>query len=232
MRESFSLFGKIMIIFGTVISLFFYIFFGNIPLTALGIGSIIVGIAAILLPEEPIPSLTIRSLIESSALTIEAILEELRIESKGIYLPPNETYVSVVLPLKSIESLEFDEFSKDNVFLLVRNTPAIKFFPPGCTIAKSIINQDLSLDEALEKVLVDTTEFCSKVKLVETVEGIVIEIDSPYTKEKLPYFSKCLGSLPASLCAIVTATVKKSALQIIKEEIDKNKLYVYIKLLQ
>ncbi|MDT7864349.1 MAG: hypothetical protein RQ922_00525 [Thermoproteota archaeon] len=231
MRESYSLFGKVLIIFGIIVSFFFYVFYGNIPLTAIGIGAIIIGIAAIMLPEEPTPPATIRSLIESSALTIEAILEELKIESKAIYLPPNEGYASVILPIKTIESLPIEEIDKRNVFLLVRNIPVIKFYPPGCTIVKNILNYDFSLSEALEKVLVDMTEFCSKVIAVETAENIIIEITKPNTKEKLPQFSKCLGSLPASLAALTVVTMKKTPVRIVKEEVQKDKIYIHLRLL-
>jgi hypothetical protein len=229
MRESYSLFGKVLIIFGIIVSFFFYVFYGNIPLTAIGIGAIIIGIAAIMLPEEPIPPATIRSLIESSALTIEAILEELKIESKAIYLPPNESYASVILPIKRIEDLPFEEIDKRNVFLLVKNVPAIKFYPPGCTIVKNILSYDFSLNEALEKVLVDITEFCSKVMAIETAENIIVEITKPNMKEKLPHFSKCLGSLPASLVALTLATMKKTPIEILKEEVQKDKLYIYLR---
>lgn len=232
MRESYSLFGKVLIIFGIIVSFFFYVFYGNIPLTAIGIGAIIIGIAAIMLPEYPIPPATIRSLIESSALTIEAILEELKIESKAVYLPPNESYASVVLPVKSFENLPYKELDRRNVFLLIKNIPAIKFYPPGCTIVKGISNDDLSLSEALEKVLIDITEICSKVRVVETGENVVIELSNPYRKEKLPYFSKNLGSLSSSLAALTVVTIKKLPLEIVKEEIQKNKIYVYLRYLE
>jgi len=76
--------------------------FGIIPLLALGLAALILGIMVLYLPESGrIPSYLATSVSLSALVNMERLLEELYLDEKGIYIPTAETGVSpkVFIPL-------------------------------------------------------------------------------------------------------------------------------------
>jgi hypothetical protein len=92
-----------MLVLGGLVGVFGY-FIGIIPILALGLGALLLGVIILTLPE-PTTSKTDRLTILSSLpslLNIDALLEDLDIESRGIYVPVSGfgTVPKVLLPIK------------------------------------------------------------------------------------------------------------------------------------
>ena len=61
--------------FGVPFAAFSYLILLNIPLTALGIACAILGATVALIPESPVPTQTIRAMVEGSCASVESLLE-------------------------------------------------------------------------------------------------------------------------------------------------------------
>ena len=92
-----------MLVLGVMVGVFGYVI-GIIPILALGLGSLLLGVIILTLPE-PTTSKADRLVILSSLpslLDIDALLEDLDIESRGIYIPISGfgAVPKVLLPVK------------------------------------------------------------------------------------------------------------------------------------
>ena len=86
---------------GSMVTLLGYLF-GIVPLLALGLAALILGIMVLYLPESGrIPSYLATSVSLSALVNMERLLEELYLDEKGIYIPTAESGVSpkVFIPL-------------------------------------------------------------------------------------------------------------------------------------
>jgi hypothetical protein len=91
--------------FGVMVTLLGYLF-GIVPLLALGLGALILGIMVLYLPESGrIPSSLATSVSLSALVNLERLLEELYLDEKGIYIPTSDTDVAskVFIPLTQTE---------------------------------------------------------------------------------------------------------------------------------
>src|SRR5579884_306098 len=96
MKNSYQLLGSILAGFGIIFSILSYFVIGSIPLTALGIGCLIIGVASIMLPPNPVPKSMVREMLRNSATNIEALWKEFKVKGKVFYFPPREGKVSVL----------------------------------------------------------------------------------------------------------------------------------------
>jgi|GEM_PF-1225103 len=91
--------GYAFVAFGAAVAAFFWFIMDNVPLTALGIGMAVVGSSLAITPLSPVPSATVRRMLEGSLLNIEALLEELGASLKGYYVPKADGSVQVYVPM-------------------------------------------------------------------------------------------------------------------------------------
>jgi len=91
--------GYALVAFGAAVAAFFWFIMDNVPLTALGIGMAVVGSSLAITPLSPLPSATVRRMLEGSLLNIEALLEELGASTKGYYVPKADGSVQVYVPM-------------------------------------------------------------------------------------------------------------------------------------
>jgi len=91
--------GYALVAFGAAVAAFFWFIMDNVPLTALGIGMAVVGSSLAITPLSPVPSATVRRMLEGSLLNIEALLEELGASTKGYYVPKADGSVQVYVPM-------------------------------------------------------------------------------------------------------------------------------------
>ncbi len=84
--DRFNAFGITLASFGALFSLLSYALIYSIPLIALGIGALILGLSIAITPVSPMPKRAVRALIEGSLMNLEALLEELDMSNKGYYV--------------------------------------------------------------------------------------------------------------------------------------------------
>jgi hypothetical protein len=138
-----------MLVLGVLVGVFGYLI-GISPILALGLGALLLGVIILTLPE-PTTSKTDRLIILSSLpslLDIDALLEDLDIESRGIYIPISGfgAVPKVLLPIKESTPplLPPVRLTRSHrVFLTLgrnQNERGILLNPPGGEIVRALEN--------------------------------------------------------------------------------------------
>jgi len=206
-------FGLGCMIVGAPFAAFSWFILRDTALTALGLACAVLGATVALVPNSPVPKQTVRSMVEGSCVNVEALLEELDVKSKALYLPPRDGRVYVYAPLRenvSDEVLAWVVNAPTRVVTDVGGVRGVMLFPPGSEVVRlSLIGEESGIEEALSYVLVDTLEAVDGVKAVRAGDRVVVQILKPRMETGFPRFRKVLGSLPVSVAGCVLAAVLK-----------------------
>lgn len=221
--------------FGAILAFFSYFIALNIPLTALGIACIILGLTIALTPSTPIPKLAVRAMIEGSCLNLEALLEEFNVEGKAVYMPPRDDRVFAFIPLSSNPAqITFKEAVKLPLRVLtsVEGRLGLIVFPPGSEVVKLAgVAQGLSVEEALNLTLVEFLEGASSIKAVARGDRIVVEVSNPIVGADLPRVNRSLGSLVISVAGCALAKSLGRPVAFIEEAFEDGKVKAEFKLI-
>lgn len=231
--------GLAIAFFGLALSLSAHILLGNIPLTAMGIGLAIVGVAWALTPSHPLPRKTVLDIIESSCDNIEALLEFLGATRKAIYLPlAAEARVMAYVPLagaKDAEGLSLKEVADDVGKIVVRRGEVIGVFiaPPKVKFLggnPGFEDSGGNIESLLDYVFVDS-EIAESVRVARSEDGLVIEVCKVRVNVNYPRFNVVLGSLPSCLAAQVVAAALSRPVQVVSEKVVGDKLIINLRFL-
>jgi hypothetical protein len=203
----------------------------NIPLTALGIGISILGIAWAMIPSNPIPRKSTASLIKSSCSNIEVLLEALGLFERAIYIPTNEKIIAYI-PIKKSEEITLSEIKESTSKFIFKNGKnlGVIIIPPWISNPISNPIPETNLDGILEYALLDS-EIASSVTLVKNEDNIIIEIKGLKIDIDYSRFKIVMGSLPACIAAQAIALALSRPIKIISERKENNKLIVQLRIL-
>lgn len=207
-------FGVSLTSFGSLFAYFSYFMMGNIPLTSLGVGCIILGLSILLTPPHPIPRRVVRALIESSVFNLEALLEEFDVKGRGYYFLGGGGRVQVYVPISSDVKPPPSTAELRGVVVEVEGTPYLVFYPPASGLIESEGYGDL--EAAISGVLVDLTELCSSVRVVRGVD-IMVEARGCRSRIGAGRFKRVFGSIEACLAACVSAILLKRPVYVASE---------------
>lgn len=228
--------------FGAILSAFSYFVLGSVPLTALGLAFCILGCVVLIFPEYLVPHQLVKGMISGATANIEATLEEFAATQKAVYLPPKEGKVYIFVPLSNNPS--YPEFSKiaDTPKRIISNIDGhsgLFIYPPGSDVVvlsgvageretkieeekenKDFFLNDFlpQLENAISYLLVDFSEFCSKVQIGFKENRAILRMRNVKLNIEVPRFTKVLGSLPASLAACAIAQITRTPVKIIEEK--------------
>jgi len=205
-------------VFTSLLTIWSYLFLMNIPLTALGIGLLILGISILLTPTHPIPPHAVRALLEGSTLNIEALLEELNITNRGYYVKGADGRVYVLIPIGRDTGPPIGELEIKGLVTKIQDGKYLTIIPPSSEI---IYVQELSeagFDDALNYIIVDLSELAESVETSTVGEYVVVKIRKPRGHVASWRFRNVLGSLEASIAASLLA--KKYGVARIVDEVD------------
>ena len=242
--------------FGIGLSIFSYKVLLNIPLSALGIGSVIIGLAALSNPPEVLGSRIMNALFNSVTLSLDSILGELedrrypmspipldvinldpamlsrnaRSSGRAVYLPPKDDKAAVFLPLCS-EMLDLNDLwsAPSRVSDLKNPSKGFVMYPIGATLCQIIdpkANPGIGLEKALHMILIDYSELCSWIRVASLDQFVVLELGNVKLKGQSSKYSKYLGSIPTSLSASVLCVIKQKSVVILEERIIGNRILV------
>jgi hypothetical protein len=210
--------GACMTVFATGLAVWSYFLLSNIPLTALGIGLMILGVSFLLTPAYPMPSHAVRALLEGATLNIEALLEELNISNRGYYVKAADDRVYAFIPIGGDTGPPSGGVEVKD---LIARGPKGKYLvvvPPSSEIIRVEEVSRAEFDDALKYVLVDLAELAESVETA-TGEHIVIKIKKPRGHLTSLRFRNVLGSLEASIAASLLARTYGAAR--IVDEVDR-----------
>jgi len=213
--------GLALLAFGAVVSATSFFVLQSVPLTALGLGAIMVGIASAMLPPTSVPSSLVKEMLQNSATNIEAILEEFNVKGRALYLPPRDGRVTAFISIEDKPVLEVASSGEVplRVLSMAGGSRGVTVFPPGSELPKSQDSyRETTYEDLLRSVLVDASELADSVKITSQGDIEVVEIKSAKVVPRLPKFDACLGSLPSSVAASALAYKTNSRVSIEGEE--------------
>jgi len=204
--EKLYIFALGLLIFSIPFTIASYIILSNIPLTALGIGLMILASSILLTPLESIPPRAIRAMLEGSILSLEAILEEFDISRRGYYVRAEDGRVYLYVPLsedgrpptKRVEPSGLIHEEGDSRYLIL--------IPPASELIKIPEISGMSLDSALTYMLVDLMEVADSIEVMS--DGfITVRLKNVKSHVTAGRFKSVFGSLEASIAACLTANL-------------------------
>jgi hypothetical protein len=161
---------------------------------------------------------------------------------RTVFLPPNGSIVRAFVPTKNSNARLDPSQMKSAPFAGALSTTShpenlqgVLVYPVGATvpnIPELKTDQDsttVSIQDALEFVLVESTELCTSLNSSEIGENVIVEMDGIKIKTQGKSYVKYLGSIPASLAAAVVATVKSKAVSIVDESDTLDRKLVRLK---
>ena len=217
MRNLYSQLGWGLLLAGAALIPTSHLLLRSVPITALGISSVILGAICLVLSRTlpKIPPEVSRLLMETGLENLSSLLEELGIKSKGIYLPswltagkpraviplhsnPKLPQISVALPQRLI--VPYGRNPED-VGILVTTT--------GSNIIDMLeIKPGPNNDEiaaALTTLLVGTLDVADGVGVILDGEGATVKVSHPRLDYHNSWLQLTLGSPIASIVASVVA---------------------------
>ena len=199
--------------------------FLSVPLTALGLSTIILGATLLLVPSNPTPAHHIRAMVEASLVNIEALLEEFDVMGEAVYLPMDER-VSAFIPVEEGMELNVDtERIPVRVLTESHGVPGVMVFPPGSELVRlALLPEDIQVEDALNAVLVDFAEMADSVKVVSEDDQVLVELVSPKVGSGYDRVNQSLGSFAVSVSGCVIADNLGRPVYFLREESVDNKL--------
>ncbi len=147
---------------------------------------------------------------------------------RTVFLPPNGSTVYAFVPIKdgNSELLDLTKMKSAPFAGIASPTSQIDgvlVYPVGATIPslpelkRGESTTPLSIQDALEFVLIESTEVCSALSSSEIGETVIVEMDGIKVNTAGKSYSKFLGSIPASLVASIVATIRAKPVSIVDE---------------
>lgn len=181
-------------VWGAVLAAYSYWVLYSIPLTALGIGAVIVAASILSTYEEAPYSEATRLLLESYAVNVARILEEFGAREPALYTREGIT----VVPLNGKLPDGFRP-SPERLVSGSRGSYVLTFTLPR------LAEEAGDAEAVLRDVLVDVLGLCDGVRVARTGERVLVELVKPKTPETSARFESVLGPLPAHVAAAVLA---------------------------
>jgi len=224
-------------VFGVIFALYSHLILLNVPFTALGLACVILGATVIMTPSTPVPTETVRAMVEGACVNVEALLEEFDAREAAVYLPPREGRVYAYVPLSSNPGLESRDLGglMDAPIRVLRSDAGrtgLTVFPPGAEIVRlSGLDSEVGLEDALTHVLVDFLEAVKSVKAVREGDSVVVDIEGPRLETDFTRYHRVLGSLPTSIAACTVTHVTDTPVRLVQENQEDDTVRAIFRLL-
>lgn len=242
-KNAYTWIGLTLLITGLFVSLSSYLILNIIWLTALGISMLILSLILLALGRT-IPRLSPEFsalLLETSIDNIDAMVEELGIRTRGIYLPSSLTSgrPRALVPLHS-SPVSFPQTENLSQRLIVRyganpDDIGLLFTTVG-TAAVSMLESTPGpnahdMESALTSLLTGKLGIADGARVFCNGNHIRAEIRNPMIEHKNNWSYQCLGSPLASIVATVGAEAWKRPVRIEKEDLDRKQCSIDLELL-
>jgi hypothetical protein len=235
LKNPYTLLGIGLTIAGAVLAPIFYFIVDSVPLTAAGLSAIMLGFTAIALANAR-PYLSpeaCRILLRTGMENTAALLEELQIKNKAIYLPAalRDGHPQAIIPLGGKADMRSIK-EKLPGRLIIRYGPdsadmAIAVTTPGSTCLDLLENKPGpgmdEIESAITYILTGVLDVASGVKVNFADTFINVEISGAKMHYEEIWYYQCLGSPLASIAAAITSEALGKAVRIVEEDRLKGK---------
>ena len=214
MNNPYRFLGMVLCLTGAVLTPLFYFVVGSSPLTAVAISAIMLGFTSLALSPYVSPE-ACQMLLSTGTENIAALLEELGLRNRAIYLPSSSQGGSsrAIIPL--IDSDISPELqNKLPGRLIVRygknsESMAIAVTTPGSVCVKMLDKKPgptaPDIESALTYVLTGMLDIADSVAVVESGTQINVEVRAGRMQDNNIWYYQCIGSPVASIAAAITS---------------------------
>ena len=243
-RQAYRVVGSALIPSGILLFMLAFSTLNSTPLSALGISMMILGFVMLALSTglPRIPAEASRLMLESSIRNASAIIEELGLRSKALYLPSRLTDGKPLALIPLATNPEPPKIAKPlpKRFIVRFGTNAedvgVLMETPGSLAAEML--EKLSeasigaLEDSLSTVLVNVLGLADSVKASMSGDSVVVELSNPkLTIDNKTLASEVLGSPLTSTVASLTAEALDKPIIVESEESSKNRFLIRLKIL-
>ncbi len=216
-----------------------YLVLRSVPLTSLGISTILIGAVtfAIAIGQPKISPEASAILLQSGVENISAIIEELGLKSKAVYLPTSLSgnKPKALIPLES--NIEFDnKILPKRLIVKYGSKPeavGLLVITPGSAVVGLVeAKPDCSagdLESAISLVLSGTINLADGARVTLDAEKVLVEVINPRLEGNKMWVYESLGTPIASIVASIVAEVLDKPVSISSERSSRGKCLVDLK---
>lgn len=221
MERAADLIAATMAACGAALAAYSYWVVGSVPLTALGVGALVVAASILATHRESPYSEAARILLEAYAVNVARVLEEFGASQRAVYL--REGYVLIPLTNPSPGSGEVD---LERLVAGSRGRYGLVLAAPKLEVEQG------DPEAALTRVLVDSLGLCDSVRVARFREKFLVEIVKPRDPLDSRRFSDVLGPLSAHVAAAALARAVGSDLQLEEWGREGRSLHVTLRVVE
>jgi hypothetical protein len=232
-KNSYRIIGIVLAVSGAVMAPIFYFIIGSVPLTAVGLSTLILGLTcAVLANARPyISPEASRVLLKTGMENTAALIEELGIQTRAIYLPSSlrNGQPQALIPLVDHpDSFQFKEKLPGR--LIVRYGPgaddmALAVTTPGSINVAMLDNKPGNtadeIESAITYLLTGVLDIASGVKVNIADSRLVVEVFGDRMGYEDILYYQCVGSPTASIAAAVVSEALEKPVRIVTESRHK-----------
>lgn len=240
-KNTYSTLGTSLAITGVLLSALAYLVLRSIPLTALGLSTVIIGGVsfAISRGQPKIPPEASAILLQSGVENISAVVEELGLKSKAIYLPSSMTgdKPKALIPLDS--NVEFGSKILPKRFIVKYGSKpqdvGLLVITPGSAVSRLVAAKpDCSagdLESAISQIVSGTVNLADGVRVTMNAERVLVELINPRLEVNKMWIYESLGTPIASLAASVVAQVLDKPVLVESESSSRGQCLIELKVM-
>jgi hypothetical protein len=243
MSNPYRVLGLGLCLAGTIFAPISYFIIGSVPLTAVGISAIIIGFTCIALANARpyISPEACEVILKTGMENTAALLEELGIRNKAVYLPSSmrDGHPQALIPLGEDRDIQRVK-GKIPGRLIVRygvnpDDMAIAVTTPGS------INIDMletkpgptsgEIETAVTYILTGLLDIANSVTVNLSDTQVNVEINGPRLHYEDIWYYRCLGSPIASIVAAISSEALEKPIRIKEEDYSKGKSRIILEVL-
>lgn len=242
-RNPYRSLGLALTVSGSILAPVFYFLAASVPLTALALSAIILGLVSATLANAR-PEITPEAsqmMLQTGIENIASLLEELGLTSRAIYLPSPEKggRPKAVIPLKEDGFvLEVKRIVPDR--LITRFGPNLENMCLSVTTPGSISLDGIPLvrgggtshvESALSEILVGLMDIADSVSLHSEENRLLVDVTNPKLKYDNVWYCRSLGSPVASVVAAIASQGLARPLRIASEKAEGKHVRIELEIL-
>ncbi len=237
--------GLCLALTGSLLSMVSYFILNSIPLTALGISTLVLASIsyAIGTGQPKIPPEASALLLQSGTENISALVEELGLKSKAVYLPSSMTGGKAQALITLHSNPPYPQLGKI-VFpkrLIVKyganhEEMGLLITTPGSTVSQTIASKpdatEADLESTLTSILSGNVNLADNAKITIDNNIMHVEVSNPRLENKKMWIYESLGTPLASIIASAIAQILNEPIIVEEEQTLKGKTLLKLKLLR
>lgn len=237
--------GLCLALTGSLLSLVSYLILNSIPLTALGISTLVLASISYALGtgQPKIPPEASALLLQSGTENISALVEELGLKSKAIYLPSSMTggKPQALIPLRSNPPyLQLGKIVLPKRLIVKYGANpeemGLLITTAGSTVSETIASKpdatEADLESTLTSILSGNVNLADNAKITIDNDIMHVEVSNPRLENRKMWIYESLGTPLASIIASAIAQMLNEPLIVEEDQTLKGKTLLRLKLLR